>query len=298
MAIGDLTAVDGTDLYYVDVGAYDVQGYGSVYILDSDRPAVIDTGLGTNVDVLLDAIDDVGIESLDTILLTHIHLDHAGGAGFLAEAFPDATVYAHDIGVRHVVDPSRLVAGTKAAVGDQWQYYVDPKPVPEDRVESLDGGDEIDLGDRTVDVIHAPGHAPHQVVFHDRGDDILFSGDAGGIRPGGAGDLVPTSPPVNFDLETCIADAKGIADRNPEYLCFGHFGHIDFAPDLMDEYETILTEWVGRVREKRAELEDDDAVIEYFAETAETVEPWGARKTRAENRLNVKGVLGYLDQQD
>jgi glyoxylase-like metal-dependent hydrolase (beta-lactamase superfamily II) len=113
MAIGDLTAVDGTDLYYVDVGAYDVQGYGSVYILDADRPAVVDTGLGTNVDTLLDAIDDVGIDHLDAILTTHIHLDHAGGAGFLAEAFPDATVYAHDIGVRHLVDPSRLVAGRK-----------------------------------------------------------------------------------------------------------------------------------------------------------------------------------------
>jgi len=298
MAIGDLTAVDGTDLYYVDVGAYDVQGYGSVYILDADRPAVVDTGLGTNVDRLLDAIDEVGIDVVDAILTTHIHLDHAGGAGFLAEAFPDATVYVHDIGVRHLVDPSRLVAGTKAAVGDQWQYYVDPKPVPEERIESIEGGDEIDLGDRTVDVIHAPGHAPHQVVFHDRGDDILFSGDAGGIRPEGADDLFPTSPPVNFDLETCLADAETIAERNPEYICFGHFGHATFSPDLMAEYEDVLTGWVDRVREERAELDDDEAVIEHFAETAETVEPWGERKSRAENRLNVKGVLGYLDEQD
>lgn len=298
MAIGDLTAVDGTDLYYVDVGAYDVQGYGSVYILDADRPAVVDTGLGTNVDVLLDAIDEVGIDSLDAILTTHIHLDHAGGAGFLAEAFPDATVYVHDIGVRHLVDPSRLVAGTKAAVGDQWQYYVDPTPVPEERIESVEGGDEIDLGDRTVDVIHAPGHAPHQVVFHDRADDILFSGDAGGIRPEGADDLFPTSPPVNFDLEACLGDAETIAERNPEYICFGHFGHAVFDPALMAEYEDVLTGWVDRVREKRAELDDDEAVIEHFAETAETVEPWGERKSRAENRLNVKGVLGYLDGQD
>jgi glyoxylase-like metal-dependent hydrolase (beta-lactamase superfamily II) len=296
MAIGDLTAVEGTDLYYVDVGAYDVPGYGSVYILDADRPAVVDTGLGTNVDALLDAIDAVGIDSLDAILTTHIHLDHAGGAGFLAEAFPDATVYAHDIGVRHLVDPSRLVAGTKAAVGDQWQYYLDPKPVPEGRIEALNGGDGIDLGDRTVDVVHAPGHAPHQVVFHDRGDDLLFSGDAGGIRPPGADRLFPTSPPVNFDLETCIADARTIAERNPAYICFGHFGEAAFDPALMDEYERVLTGWVERVREKRSELDDDDAVVDYFAETAEPVDPWGERKTRAEHRLNVKGVLGYLDR--
>jgi len=298
MAIGDLTAVDGTDLYYVDVGAYDVPGYGSVYILDAERPAVVDTGLGTNVDVLLDAIDDVGIDALDAILTTHIHLDHAGGAGYLAETFPEATVYTHEIGVRHLVDPSRLVAGTKAAVGDQWQYYVDPKPIPEERIESLEGGAEIDLGDRTVDVVHAPGHAPHQVVFHDRTDDVLFSGDAGGIRPEGADDLFPTSPPVNFDLAGCIADAETIAERNPDRICFGHFGDAAFSPDLMGEYEGVLTEWVERVREKRAELGDDDAVIEHFAETADPIEPWGERKTRAEHRLNAKGVLGYLDQQD
>ena len=104
MALGALPAVDATDIYYVDVGAYDVRGYGSVYILDADRPAVVDTGLGTNVDVLLDAIEEVGIDVVDAILTTHIHLDHAGGAGFLAEEFPDATVYVHDIGVRHRVD--------------------------------------------------------------------------------------------------------------------------------------------------------------------------------------------------
>lgn len=298
MAIGDLTAVGSTDLYYVDVGAYDVPGYGSVYILDAERPAVVDTGLGTNVDRLLDALDEVGIDALDAILTTHIHLDHAGGAGYLAAEFPDAAVYTHEIGVRHLVDPSRLVAGTKAAVGPQWQYYVEPKPIPEDRIEALDDGDRIDLGDHTVDVIHAPGHAPHQVVFHDRTDDVLFSGDAGGIRPGKSGELCPTSPPVNFDLEECLADAETIADRDPEYLCFGHFGHERFSPELMDEYETVLTAWVAQVREKRAALDDDEAVIEHFAETAETVEPWGERKSRDESRLNVKGVLGYLDEQD
>jgi len=298
MAIGDLTAVGGTDLYYVDVGAYDVPGYGSVYILDAERPAVVDTGLGTNVDMILDALDEVGIDALDAILTTHIHLDHAGGAGFLADEFPDATVYTHEIGVRHLVDPERLVAGTKAAVGDQWQYYVEPKPVPEERITALEGGDEVDLGDRTVDVIHAPGHAPHQVVFHDREDDLLFSGDAGGIRPPGADRLFPTSPPVNFDLEGCLADAETIAERDPDRICFGHFGDADFSPALMSEYERVLTDWVTQVREKRAELGDDEAVIEHFVETADTVEPWGERKTRAENRLNVKGVLGYLDQKD
>ncbi|WP_338740332.1 MBL fold metallo-hydrolase [Haloplanus salilacus] len=296
MAIGDLTAVpDCTDLYYVDTGAYDVPGYGSVYILDAERPAVVDTGLGTNVDRVIGALDSVGIDDLALVLTTHVHLDHAGGAGYLVEEYPTATVRTHEIGVPHLIDPGRLVAGTKAAVGGQWEYYVDPKPVPEDRIEGIEGGDAIDLGDRSLDVVHAPGHAPHQVLFHDRAADVLFSGDAAGIRPPGAERLHPTSPPANFDLETCLDDAATIADRDPARICFGHFGDAPFTGALMDEYEEVLSEWVERVRTKRAELGDDDAVVEHFVETAEPIEPWGTRKSRAERRLNVHGVLGYLD---
>ncbi|WP_248895366.1 MBL fold metallo-hydrolase [Haloplanus halobius] len=296
MAIGDLTAVsDDTDCYYVDVGAFDVPGYGSVYLLDAERPAVVDTGLGTNVDRVVGALDELGIDALDTILTTHVHLDHAGGAGHLLDHYPDATVLSHDIGVPHLIDPSKLVAGTKAAVAEQWKYYVDPKPVPEDRIEGIEGGDTVDLGDHRLDVVHAPGHAPHQVMFHDRTDDVLFTGDAAGIRPPAEESLFPTSPPVNFDLETCLDDAATVADRNPETICFGHFGDAAFSPDLMDEYGDILTDWVEQVREKRGELGDDDAVIEHFAETAEPIEPWGERKTKAEHRLNVRGALGYLD---
>jgi glyoxylase-like metal-dependent hydrolase (beta-lactamase superfamily II) len=299
MAIGDLTAVpDCTDLYYVDTGAYDVPGYGSVYILDAERPAVVDTGLGTNVDRVIDALDEVGVDALSLVLTTHIHLDHAGGAGYLLAEYPDATVRTHEVGVSHLIDPGRLVAGTKAAVGDQWQYYVDPKPVPEDRIEAVVGGDAIDLGDRVLDVVHAPGHAPHQVVFHDRADDVLFSGDAAGIRPPGAERLHPTSPPANFDLEACLDDAATIADRDPDRICFGHFGDARFSPSLMTEYDEVLSEWVDRVRAKRAELGDDEAVIEQFVETTDPIEPWGARKSRAERRLNVRGVLGYLDEQE
>ena len=295
MAIGDLATVPRTDIHYVDVGAYDVPGYGSVYLIDAERPAVVDPGLGTNVDLVIDALDERGIDDLEYVVTTHVHLDHAGGAGHLLDAYPGATVLAHEIGVPHLIDPSRLVAGTKAAVGDQWQYYVDPKPVPEDRIESLADGDTVDLGDRVLDVVHAPGHAPHQVLFHDRADDVLFSGDAGGIRPPGADELFPTSPPVNFDLETCLDDAATIAERNPERICFGHFGDAAFTPDLMDEYAETLSSWIERVREVRADLDTDEAVIEHFAETATPVEPWGARKTRAEHRLNARGALGYLD---
>lgn len=279
---------------------YDTEAYGSVYIVDADRPAVVDTGIGTNREFLFDALDAVGIgeEDLEYILPTHIHLDHAGGAGFLADRYPNATVMTHDIGVPHLVDPSRLVAGTKAAVDDQWQFYVDPKPVPEDRIEGLEGGETIDLGDRELAVVHAPGHAPHQVMFHDTGDDVLFTGDAAGIWIPSERTVRQTTPPSQFDLEQCLDDASTIVDRDPDVLCFGHFGPLDFGEELMDGYKRTLVEWVEAVRQKRDELEDDDAVIEYFQNHTDMVETWGEQKARDEERLNVKGVLGYLDYRE
>ena len=300
MTTGDVFAVDGCpDLHYVDTGMYDTEEYGSVYIVDAEKPALVDTGIGTRYENILDALDEVGIarDELEYILPTHIHLDHAGGAGFLAEACPNATVLTHEIGVPHLVDPSRLIAGTKAAVESQWQFYVEPKPVPEDRIDGLSGGDEIDLGDHTLEVYHAPGHAPHQVVFHDRADDTLFTADAAGIWIPSVERIRQTSPPSNFDLEACLDDVETIQGIAPETLCFGHFGPREYEESLMDDYAQVLEAWVAAVREKRAELDDDEAVIEHFVEETEMAEVWSARKARAEERLNTRGVLAFLDEE-
>jgi hypothetical protein len=104
-----------------------------------------------------------------------------------------------------------------------------------------------------------------------------------------------TTPPSQFDLEQCLDDASTIVERDPETLCFGHFGPREFDESLMNEYKRTLVEWVEAVRQKRAELEDDEAVVEYFRNHTDMVEVWGEQKARDEERLNVKGVLGYLD---
>ncbi|ADQ66118.1 zn-dependent hydrolase, glyoxylase [Halogeometricum borinquense DSM 11551] len=300
MAIGDVTAVPGTDdVYYVDTGMYETEMYGSVYIIDAERPAFVDTGIGTNHEHLLDALDELDIarEDVEYLLPTHIHLDHAGGAGYLADACPNATVMTHEIGVSHLIDPEKLIAGTKAAVGDQWEFYVEPKPVPEDRIEPLTDGNEIDLGDRTLSVFHAPGHAPHQTMFLDSKDDLLFTGDAAGIYVPERGQVRQTSPPSQFDLEACLDDVRTIEEIAPERICFGHFGSCEYSEELMESYKRTLVEWVEAVRQKREELGDDDAVIEHFAEHTQMTDLWGERKASEEEKLNVRGVLGYLDWQ-
>lgn len=299
MAIGDVTTVtvgDCTDLHYVDTGMYDAPNFGSVYILDAERPAIVDSGIGTEYERVLDAMERVGVApaDLELVALTHVHLDHAGGAGFLAEACPNATVAVHESGARHLVDPDRLVAGTKAAVGEQWQHYTEPEPVPEDRIRELTDGDELDLGDRRFRVHHAPGHAPHQVVFENPAESTVFTGDAAGIYVPGHDAVIETTPPSNFDLEQCLEDTRTIAALDPSVLCYGHFGAAR-ADGRLAGYRETLREWVDRVAETRSELGDDEALADHFAAETDLVDVWGEQKARAEARLNVRGVCGYLD---
>ena len=298
MAIGDVYNAEHCEaVHYVDTGMYDVPEYGSVYVVDAERPALVDTGIGARYETILDAMGEVGIapEDLEVIAITHVHLDHAGGVGYLVEECPNATVYVHEIGAPHLVDPTRLWEGTKQAVGDQVQYYAEPEPVPEDRIVELTDGDSVDLGDHTLDAHHAPGHAPHQVVFHDPAIDGVFTADAAGLFTPSTDEVSVTSPPVNFDLDQALADIETIRDLDPETLLYAHFG-TEPAGDRLDEYAEKLDAWVTAVREKRAQLPDDDAVVQHFVETVETPDVWGEHKAREEVALNVRGVLVMLDR--
>ncbi|WP_135534794.1 MBL fold metallo-hydrolase [Halostella pelagica] len=292
-----VTSGECTDLYYVDTGMYDTAEYGSVYVLDAERPAIIDTGIGTNYERILAALDEAGIErdDLEVIAITHVHLDHAGGAGFIADACPNAEVYVHESGARHLADPSRLWKGTKSAVGDQIEFYTEPEPVPDSRITELEDGDTIDLGDHELVVHHAPGHAPHQVVFEDPANDAVFTADAAGIWVPSISQITETSPPPQFDLEGTLADAEMLVAMDPETLLFAHFGPKD-ADGVLAEYTDVLTDWVQAVERKREELGDDEAVIDHFVENTDMGHVWGERKARGETAMNVRGVLTYLDR--
>ncbi|MEF8855206.1 MAG: MBL fold metallo-hydrolase, partial [Haloarculaceae archaeon] len=251
MALGDIyeaTAADSRDLYYVDMEMYDTPEYGPVYILDAERPAVVDTGIGRHPDVVIDALAELGIapEDLAVIAPTHVHLDHAGGAGHLAAACPNAEVAVHENGAPHLIDPGRLWEGTKAAVGDEIRFYGRPEPVPENRLVELSEGDVVDLGDHVLEVYHAPGHAPHQTVFYDPANDGVFTADAAGILTPALDAVQPTTPPANFDLEQSLADVELLEGLDPAALYYGHFGDYETA-DRLETYPEVLADWVADV---------------------------------------------------
>jgi glyoxylase-like metal-dependent hydrolase (beta-lactamase superfamily II) len=302
MAIGDVFEVDVgavSGVHYVDVGVFGAPERGAVYVIDAARPAIVDAGMGTNYELVIDALESVGVapDDLEVIALTHVHLDHAGGAGYLARACPDADVYVHPNGAPHVADPERLVEGTKAAVGAQWEHYAEPVPVPEERIVEVEDGDAVDLGDRALDVHHAPGHAPHQVVFHDASGGIVYTADAAGIYVPEVDAVVPTSPPPNFDLEGCLEDVGTIRALEPDVLGYYHFGPAETGERLA-EYESVLARWVEEVEAAREELPDDEAVIERVARSSEVASVWGDDGPSPEVVMDVRGVLTYLDRRE
>ncbi|NHN48315.1 MBL fold metallo-hydrolase [Halostella sp. JP-L12] len=276
-----------TDVYTVDTELLGSPGLMAAYVVDAERPAVVDPGAATATGPVLDALDELDIdpESVAYLIPTHVHLDHAGAAGSLADACPNATVLVHERGVPYLIDPEKLDAlfeSAKRAVGEVAAAYGEPDPVPPERCETLGDGDVVDLGDRSLEAIDAPGHAPHQHAL--LGDDgTLFAGDAAGAWLGGQ--LFPTTPGPDFDLEDAVDTAERLRDRDPDAVLYGHFGAREDAIDALNEYAAILPEFVDAVDELREEHGDPDDVVSNLPSR------WASSPTIAGD---VRGVLRYL----
>ena len=220
------------------------------WLVPGDEPVLVETGSQSSVPVVLDALAALGVgaDDLAGIVVTHIHLDHAGGVGDLARAFPRATVYVHPVGARHLVDPSRLVASAARVFGDALDsLYGRLDPTPAERITVLEDGDEIPLGpSRALTAVHSPGHASHHLALHDSESGVLFTGDAAGVRLPDVGVLRPATPPPEFDLDLAIASLRRFAGRRPAQLALAHFGVLDGDPaDILSEAEQVLREWAA-----------------------------------------------------
>jgi len=231
----------------------------SAYVVDAAEPAVIDPGPATAVDRVLEALDELGIDPADVryVLPTHVHLDHAGAAGALASACENATVVCHAAGSAYLTDTeklARLVQSAERAMGDVATGYGDPEPVPADRCRVVSGGETVDLGSRRLELLDAPGHAPHQYCPFDPDAGTLFAADAAGMHL--YGDLLPATPAPDFDLEASLATLDRLAARDPARVCLGHFG---VAPDpgILGRYRSLLSEWVAAVRAAREDHGED-----------------------------------------
>ena len=237
----------GAGRLLLDLDFRDTEGLVAAYLLPQEGGwTLIETGPTTCRDALLRGIDRAGVERarILRVLVTHIHLDHAGGVGALAEALPRATFYAHELGVPHLVDPSRLIASARRA----WGAAADPLwgpivPIAADRIVALQGEERFPVQGGTLSVLATPGHAKHHVAFFDSAIRGLFTGDGAGVRLEGSSRVRPAVPPPDLDLDQLYASVEAMRRLDPSVVLFSHFGPSPEGRADLARYRSIVEDW-------------------------------------------------------
>jgi glyoxylase-like metal-dependent hydrolase (beta-lactamase superfamily II) len=198
------------------------------------RPGVIvDPGPGSTVETLLEGLE----AEPRKLLLTHIHLDHAGASGVLARRFPELQVFVHEVGAPHVIDPSRLLQSAERLYGDQMEtLWGEVAAVPEERITVLRGGEEVEgLG-----VHYAPGHARHHVLYHDPASGDAYTGDVAGVSVPPSDLAAAPTPPPEIEVEVWLESLQMLRSLEPERICMTHFGWKDDAEAQISRVEAWL----------------------------------------------------------
>ena len=263
------TKLDG-DLIGIDCVMSGMTEIVAAFVVPGGTVAVIETGPATVASTLTEGLASLGIgpEDVGYFVGSHIHLDHAGGAGDLVKTFPKATIVVHREGARHMVDPSKLMASAYRVFGPRLDELFGPlRPVPEDRLLAVDDGDKIELGGgRRLDIIYAPGHARHHIGIQDSQTGVLFVGDSMGVYLPEAGVLRPATPPPDFDLPVALETLVRYRSLSPTALYLTHFGPAPADRELLDEAAEKLV-WFGDIiREAMNESEDLDFLTERLRE--------------------------------
>ena len=215
-------------LSYLDLDFLGVPRIIATVVIHGPGGAVlIDPGPSSTLPALRAKLDQAGIPLAEvrTILLTHIHLDHAGVTGTLVRENPALRVYVHEQGAPHLVDPAKLIASATRLWGDDMErLWGEIRPVPQDNLVVITGGERLSAAGRDLDVAYTPGHASHHVSFFNADSGIAFVGDTAGVRLPPAGFILPPTPPPDIDLEAWRDSLRRIADWRPETIFVTHFG--------------------------------------------------------------------------
>jgi len=248
----------------------------SVYLLEENgRAAFVDANTNHSVPHLLAGLEQAGLtpDAVDYIIITHVHLDHAGGTGELLKHCPNATVLAHPKAARHLADPSRLIQGSKMVYGEALfnDLYGEILPVDPDRMRSMQDGEELAWGSRTFKFIYTLGHATHHFVIFDKKHNVIFTGDAMGIgrsefvRPGPHYCVASSSPP-EFDPDGARKAAADILATGADIACIAHYGPIYDVPLAAEQFLRSVDRMEAIALEAAASSLEDSALNSYCAE--------------------------------
>lgn len=290
-------------------------GIASIHLLIADgHAALFDTGTSLSLRPVIEVLKIKGLSETDVdfVIPTHVHLDHAGGAGTMMHAFPNATMIVHPRGAPHMADPTKLWAGTVAVYGEEKAraLYGEVVPVDPERTIVANDGLELDFHGRTLRFLDTPGHARHHFCVIDTGNRIIFAGDTMGISyrmfDGSNGPfLFPTSSPVQFEPEALHQSIDRLVQTDPRSVYLTHFGRISPTPSLIDSLHSQIDDYVAIALEC-ADCEDRTTVLReriatYLFERAKLHGvPVDDRKLKAglsmDARLNADGLVVWLDR--
>jgi len=260
----------GSEVFQIDTEQSGYKGITAGYLIRGSKPCLVETGTARSAETVIAALGELGIDSQDlaTIVVTHVHLDHAGGAGHLTSYFPKAQLVAHERGARHLVDPSRLMTSARRVFGRLLDEVMgELLPTPIERVTALGDLSRVDLGDgRSLNTYYAPGHASHHIGLMDSETGDLYVGDAAGVYIQETKTQRPATPPPDFDLQITLDSIELFRALSPTRLLFSHYGPVDDVNETLDISIEELKLWVELVADARTLQLDLDHAIQMIRE--------------------------------
>ena len=294
------------DLWLLDLGFQGRAGVVAAYLVTGPYGhMLIETGPGSTLASLERAVSetDASLGDITQILVTHIHLDHAGAAGSLLRRLPEARLFVHPRGAAHMIDPSKLLASAARIYGERmdelWGAF---EACPADRVTVLQDGADVSCGVRTLVALHTPGHASHHIAIHDPDAHSVFTGDVGGVRLQGAAYVRPPTPPPDIDVEAWHASVERLRALNLRALDLTHFGRFTDPSRHFDDLLARLDDWTAWVADRIAEGRSPDAMaaalelrteLEVAAEVPDSTLA-SAYELATPARMTVDGLARYL----